>query len=64
MKKRSKVSGLEYIFKFYDVNKKTLIKIKPQNDKSIYLSIPQSNVAILNGRVLGEEEKPSFKTFI
>lgn len=56
-----RIKSLAGIFKFYDLSKKNLIKIKSEGDKSIYFSIPQSNFSVLNGEVLGEDEFLSFK---
>lgn len=56
-----RMKGLAGIFKYYDVNSKNLLKIKAEGNKSIFISIPQSNFSILNGEVLGEDRKLAFK---
>lgn len=56
-----RIKSLAGIFKFYDLAEKNLIKIKSEGDKSIFFAIPQSNFAVLNGKVLGEDEFLKFK---
>lgn len=56
-----RMKGLAGIFKFYDATEKNLIKIKTEGDKSIFIAIPQGNLAILNGELLGEDIKLNFK---
>ena len=56
-----RVRSLAGIFRYYDIKAKNLIKIKSEEDKSIFFSIPQSNFSVLNGNVLGEDIPLKFK---
>lgn len=59
-----RMSSLAGIFKFYDINEKSLIKIKSEENKSIVFVIPQSNFVVLNGITLGKDLKTNFSTYI
>jgi len=56
-----RIKSIAGIFKYYDLKEMNLIKIKSEQDKSIFFSIPQSNFSVLNGLVIGEELKTNFK---
>jgi len=59
--KHKRMKGLAGIFKYYDSTDNNFIKVKAEGNKSIFISIPQSNFSIMNGQVLGEDVKLNFK---
>lgn len=56
-----RINGLAGIFRYYDATDNNFIKVKAEGNKSIFISIPQSNFAIMNGEVLGKDIKLNFK---